>query len=194
MLKSASLSRLAGWRFWPSKRCLWHDIHCAGGRFDRRRAFSKGTSQDYYSNQNAEDSCSVLPANQNHHPASDDYCPVCASMALVAIAMPSLPPVLMVPAPISRVWPVERPVQVFSIQVALSFQARAPPLAKLHRYCFGRRPHQGVPAKNHRGLSFNPPDWESGIIDDWCATLAEGVGRTDTPRSFHRCLRRLNRD
>jgi hypothetical protein len=69
------------------------------------------------------------PANQDHHPASDDYCPVCATMALVATAMPSLPPVLMVPAPIPRVWPAERPVEVFSIQVALSFQARAPPLA-----------------------------------------------------------------
>lgn len=69
------------------------------------------------------------PVNQDHHPASDDYCPVCASIALVATATPSLPPVLMVPAPIRRVWPAERPVQVFSIQVALSFQARAPPLA-----------------------------------------------------------------
>jgi len=69
------------------------------------------------------------PANRDRYPASDDWCPVCASIALVATAMPSLPPVLMVPAPIRRVWPAERPVQVFSIQVALSFQARAPPLA-----------------------------------------------------------------
>ena len=69
------------------------------------------------------------PANQDHHPASDDYCPVCATMALVATAMPSLPPVLLMPVPIRRVWPAETPVQAFSIQVALSFQARAPPLA-----------------------------------------------------------------
>jgi hypothetical protein len=69
------------------------------------------------------------PANQDRHPASDDYCPICASMALVATAMPSLPPVLIVPAPIRRVWLAEPPVQVFSTEVALSFQARAPPLA-----------------------------------------------------------------
>jgi len=69
------------------------------------------------------------PADQDHHPASDDYCPICASMALVATAMPALPPVLIVPAPIPRVWPAQLPARTLSTRVALSFQARAPPLA-----------------------------------------------------------------
>ncbi len=69
------------------------------------------------------------PADQDHHPASDDYCPICASMALVATAMPSLPPVLIVPVPIRRVWAAQLPAHSLSTQVAPSFQARAPPLA-----------------------------------------------------------------
>jgi hypothetical protein len=69
------------------------------------------------------------PANPNHHPASDDYCAICANMALVATALPSLPPVLIVPEPIRRVWSLQMPVHAVSRQVALSFRARAPPLA-----------------------------------------------------------------
>jgi hypothetical protein len=69
------------------------------------------------------------PANPGQHPASDDYCPICASMALVATAIPSLPPVLIVPAPIRREWPSETPARGVSTQIALSFRARAPPLA-----------------------------------------------------------------
>ncbi|HEY2533001.1 MAG TPA: hypothetical protein VGJ20_34555, partial [Xanthobacteraceae bacterium] len=46
------------------------------------------------------------PAGQDHHSTPNDYCPLCASMALVATGMTSLPPVLIVPAPIPRVWAV----------------------------------------------------------------------------------------
>jgi hypothetical protein len=61
--------------------------------------------------------------------SSDDYCPICASMQLIATAMPSLPPVLWMSEPIRRVWPADMPAQLFSLQIALSFQARAPPTA-----------------------------------------------------------------
>jgi hypothetical protein len=69
------------------------------------------------------------PADQNQQPASDDYCPICASMALLATGMPALPPVFVAPAVIDRVWPAAAPAQIFSPQVAYSFQARAPPTA-----------------------------------------------------------------
>lgn len=70
------------------------------------------------------------PANSGHHPASDDdYCPICASMQLIATALPSLPPVLWVPEPIRRVWLAQTPPRGVSTPLALSFRARAPPLA-----------------------------------------------------------------
>ena len=68
------------------------------------------------------------PAQEHRQPAApDDYCPICASMALIATALPSLPPVLVTPDPIRRVWPTQMPVRGVSVKVALSFQARAPP-------------------------------------------------------------------
>ena len=69
------------------------------------------------------------PADQTHRPAPDDYCPICASMALVATALPSLPPVLIVPATIRHEWPSQLPARCVSLKVALSFQARGPPAA-----------------------------------------------------------------
>jgi len=69
------------------------------------------------------------PADQHPQPAPDDYCPICASMAQIATALPSLPPVLAVPAPIERVWASQAPARTVSAKVALSFQARAPPAA-----------------------------------------------------------------
>jgi hypothetical protein len=69
------------------------------------------------------------PTDPDHHPTSDDYCPICVSMALVATALPALPPVLTVPVPISSVCSSQTPTYSVSTRVALSFQARAPPLA-----------------------------------------------------------------
>ena len=69
------------------------------------------------------------PADQDHHPAPDDYCPICASIALVGTGLPALPPVLIAPASAIRVRPPFAAPRSLSIQVASSFQARAPPLS-----------------------------------------------------------------
>ncbi|WP_376708987.1 DUF2946 domain-containing protein [Bradyrhizobium diversitatis] len=69
------------------------------------------------------------PADRDHHPATNDCCPICASVALVATALPSLPPVLVEPIPIRRARLLETPVQPPSTEVWRSFQARAPPIA-----------------------------------------------------------------
>jgi hypothetical protein len=67
-------------------------------------------------------------ARRHRHPAvPDDYCPICAGMALVATALPSQPPVLITPEPFRRVSPAQTPVHGVALKVALSFQARAPP-------------------------------------------------------------------
>jgi hypothetical protein len=70
------------------------------------------------------------PAEQDRHSppdVPDDYCAVCASMALVATAIPSLPPALIVPVPVRYVWPAQTIVRGASVRLALSFQARGPP-------------------------------------------------------------------
>jgi hypothetical protein len=67
------------------------------------------------------------PADHGHQPASDDYCAICASMALIATATPSLPPVLIVPTPVRPVWQVQAPSSEVAARFALSFQARGPP-------------------------------------------------------------------
>jgi hypothetical protein len=75
---------------------------------------------------------SPVPANQSapdQNPGTDDYCAICASMVLVATAMPSLPPVLIVPEKIHRVWPAEIPARSISSKFIPSFQARGPPIA-----------------------------------------------------------------
>jgi hypothetical protein len=71
---------------------------------------------------------SVPPADQQHQPPSDDYCPICASIAVLATWMPALPPVLMSPEPVRRVWAPVAALQIWPTQVSLSFQARAPPV------------------------------------------------------------------
>lgn len=76
----------------------------------------------------ASTAAATAPVPEHHQPAApDDYCPICASMALIATLLPSLPPVLITPDPIRRVWPMQMPVRSVSLQAALSFQARAPP-------------------------------------------------------------------
>jgi hypothetical protein len=75
---------------------------------------------------------SPVPANQSapdQSPGTDDYCAICASMMLVATAVPSLPPVLIVPEKIHRIWPAEIPARSISSKFIPSFQARGPPSA-----------------------------------------------------------------
>jgi len=71
---------------------------------------------------------SQAPTGPQRQPASDDYCPICASMALLATWMPVLPPPLVTPEPIRRVWPPLASWHSLPTQFSLSFQARAPPL------------------------------------------------------------------
>jgi hypothetical protein len=70
----------------------------------------------------------VPPAGQHHQPASDDYCPICASIAVLATWVPALPPVLVSPEPMRRVWAPLASLQRSPTQISLSFQARAPPV------------------------------------------------------------------
>jgi hypothetical protein len=72
----------------------------------------------------------AVPAEQDHHSAPnvpDDYCAICATMALVATAIPSLPPALIAPAAVGYVWPVHLAARSVSAKLTLSFQARGPP-------------------------------------------------------------------
>jgi hypothetical protein len=71
----------------------------------------------------------VQPTDPERRPDSDDYCPICASMVLAATAIPSLPPLLIVPTPIRHTWPAPTRARSLALQIAQSFNARAPPLA-----------------------------------------------------------------
>jgi hypothetical protein len=68
------------------------------------------------------------PADWDHHPASDQYCPICASIALIGTGAPSLPPILVVPQSVLRFSQSEKPTHDPGPQFALSFQARGPPI------------------------------------------------------------------
>jgi hypothetical protein len=72
---------------------------------------------------------STNPSAPDQNPGTDDYCAICASMMLVATAVPSLPPVLIVPDKIHRIWPAEIPARSVSAKFIPSFQARGPPSA-----------------------------------------------------------------
>ena len=69
------------------------------------------------------------PADPDQYPSSDDYCPICASIALLTTGAPSLPPVIVVPPLIPRVWSSPTSLYLVATQAIFSFQARAPPLA-----------------------------------------------------------------
>jgi hypothetical protein len=66
-------------------------------------------------------------ADHEHSPAPDDYCPVCASMALVGTAIASSPPTPTLPMAVRYFWPSPVPATGAGLRLTLSFQARAPP-------------------------------------------------------------------
>ena len=68
------------------------------------------------------------PADEDHHPASDHYCPICASIALIGTGAPAVAPVLIVPLSVVHFSPLETPADRLRPQITLSFQARGPPI------------------------------------------------------------------
>jgi hypothetical protein len=69
------------------------------------------------------------PADRDEYPASDDYCPICASIALLATGAPSLPTVVVAPPPVSRAWSLLTSLYLPAMKATFSFQARGPPAA-----------------------------------------------------------------
>jgi hypothetical protein len=67
------------------------------------------------------------PAGRDQYPLSQDYCPICASMALLATGAPSLLPVVVAPPLISSIWSSPASLYLVATQAIFSFQARAPP-------------------------------------------------------------------
>ena len=68
------------------------------------------------------------PADEDHHPAPDHYCPICASIALIGTGAPAVAPVLIVPLSVVHFSPFEKPAGRLRPQITLSFQARGPPI------------------------------------------------------------------
>jgi hypothetical protein len=67
-------------------------------------------------------------ADQDHHPASDDYCLICASIVLVGTGLAAMPPVFIVPTSIRRVWSPNTTSDGVRTEAVRPFEARAPPL------------------------------------------------------------------
>jgi hypothetical protein len=62
-------------------------------------------------------------------PATEAYCPICATIALLATGRTSAPPALVIPEPVQPVWRAAMPVEMPPVKITLSFRARAPPAA-----------------------------------------------------------------
>jgi hypothetical protein len=71
----------------------------------------------------------IGPSQQDHQQQPDDYCAICASMALVATAIASSPPVVIVPIPVRYDWPPRVAISTATPRLTRSFQARGPPSA-----------------------------------------------------------------
>jgi hypothetical protein len=71
----------------------------------------------------------AVPTQQDHRPPPqrDDYCPICASMALVATAIASTPPTLAAPIPVHYDWPSHVAIRGVTARPIESFRARGPP-------------------------------------------------------------------
>ena len=66
------------------------------------------------------------PADEDHHPASDHYCPICASIALIGTGAPALAPVLIVPLSIIHFSPPEKPADRPRPQLPSHFRRAGP--------------------------------------------------------------------
>jgi hypothetical protein len=62
-------------------------------------------------------------------PATEAYCPICATIALMATGRTSAPPLLVIPEPVRPVWRAAIAVEMPPVKITLSFRARAPPAA-----------------------------------------------------------------
>ena len=62
-------------------------------------------------------------------PATEAYCPICATIALLATGRTSAAPILVVPEPVRPVWRPLIAVEMPPVKIRLSFRARAPPTA-----------------------------------------------------------------
>lgn len=69
----------------------------------------------------------IQPANQDHRPADADYCPICASMAVLGTWFPVAAPSVPVHLALALQTLQARSDRELSPQTALSAQARAPP-------------------------------------------------------------------
>jgi hypothetical protein len=70
----------------------------------------------------------VGPAGQDRRSTPDDYCPICASIALAGTWVPAAAPVLAAPEPVGRAWPSFPRARSLPGYARSSFQARAPPI------------------------------------------------------------------
>ena len=71
----------------------------------------------------------LVGPDRDQYPLSDEYCPICASIALLATGAPPLPPVTVAPPVISHVWLSPTSLYLAATQALFSFQARGPPAA-----------------------------------------------------------------
>jgi hypothetical protein len=67
-------------------------------------------------------------ADPHHHTAPNHHCPICTSMALLGTGAQTIAPVFVVPLSVARFLPPEMPISDLRPQLALSFQARGPPV------------------------------------------------------------------
>jgi Protein of unknown function (DUF2946) len=73
----------------------------------------------------------AAPSDQDQHPAplTPDNCPICATTALIASGIASLPPPLVVPLAVRQISHWVAPAEPARSGIAVAFRSRAPPLS-----------------------------------------------------------------
>jgi hypothetical protein len=69
------------------------------------------------------------PANPDRHTGANDFCAICATIALVASSALPESARLALPAAVPSAWPREFAIRLASDEAHFLFQARAPPVA-----------------------------------------------------------------